>query len=329
MVEVSQAREVWTPRSVCRYTEHRIGRADRRNRRSLRAFAEWLSSSRGLSDSTIEVRIHSACTFVDSLTSRKGFSCARAFRRVTVDEIEDFFVSHSRVCGRQALRSMQSAMRLFLRFAWDRGWIERSLIGAVPSMVSYRLRNPPQGLSDDQLSKLFESRWKDGLCPRRDWAIACLLATYGVRRGQVSALGLSDIDWHEKTVDFAAHKGGKSVRQPLTDTVAEALSEYLSQERPKADSRSVFLRHRPPHVRLSPGAISVMVSTRMRRQGLPPRHPHAFRHTFATRLLRAGQPVKVIADLLGHRSLSAVAIYAKVDYSRLLQVAGEWPEAMS
>jgi integrase len=72
-----------------------------------------------------------------------------------------------------------------------------------------------------------------------------------------------------------------------------------------------------------------MVTTRMVRCGLEPRGPHAFRHAFATRLLRAGQPVKAIADLLGHRSLDAVAVYAKVDHPRLFEVAVDWPEGVS
>jgi hypothetical protein len=37
----------------------------------------------------------------------------------------------------------------------------------------------------------------------------------------------------------------------------------------------------------------------------------------------------VIADLLGHRSLAAVGVYAKVDHPRLLEVAAEWPEEVA
>lgn len=152
-----------------------------------------------------------------------------------------------------------------------------------------------------------------------------LLASYGVRRGQVSALQLADIDWRERTVDFAAHKGGKAVQHVLTESVAESLADYLRNEQPASDCDYVFLRAKPPHLRLGPTAISMMVSSRMKRFGLPPRGPHAFRHAFATRLLRAGQPVKAIADLLGHRSLNAIAIYAKVDHARLFEVAVDWP----
>jgi site-specific recombinase XerD len=67
----------------------------------------------------------------------------------------------------------------------------------------------------------------------------------------------------------------------------------------------------------------------MVRAGLPPRYPHAFRHAFATRLLRSGQSLKVIADLLGHRSLAAVSVYAKVDDVRLFECTVDWPEVAS
>lgn len=156
-----------------------------------------------------------------------------------------------------------------------------------------------------------------------------LLATYGVRRAQVSALHLTDIDWRERTIDFAAHKGGKAVRHILTQAVAEALACYLRHERPTSDCAYVFLRQHSPHLQLGPKAIYSLVRERMVRCGLPPRGPHALRHAFATRLLRAGQPVKSIADLLGHRSLDAVAVYAKVDYARLLENAVDWPEVAS
>jgi len=93
----------------------------------------------------------------------------------------------------------------------------------------------------------------------------------------------------------------------------------------------VFLRRRAPHLPLSPGALTQMIHDRVERLGIGgmPRGPHALRHAFATRLVRGGQPLKSIADLLGHRSLSATAIYAKVDHPRLFEVAAEWPEVLS
>ena len=329
MERARKATEVWSTESDRAYMLQRIQRADAWNRRTLRVFAEWLSSFRGLKPGTITVRIGSASTFVDAVTSRAGCSCARAFRSITAEQIEDFIVAYGKDHGKAALRSMQAAMRLFLRFAGTRGWVGRELVGAVPSLRSYRLSGLPRGVSDEQVTKILAAPWTRLACPLRDRAIVCLLAAYGVRRGQVSALRLADIDWREKTIGFAAHKRGKAVRHVLTGGVAHGLAEYLRRERPAGESAYVFLRHRRPHVRLSPSAISFMVRSRAVRCGLPPLSPHAFRHAFASRLLRAGQPVKTIADLLGHRSLDAIGIYAKVDHARLLEAAFEWPEVAS
>ncbi len=328
MTKKQKTRQAWSPETEAKYTRQRIERADAGNQTTLTEFAHWLADSRGLSPGTITVRIGSTSTFVDAVTSRAECSCARAFQTITVQQIEEFFVEHGKDHGMASRHSMRTAMRSFLEFAACRGWIDREMRDCVPSVIGYRLSDVPRGISDEQLSKLLATPWT-GRCPRRDHAIVLLLATYGARRAQVSALQLPDIDWHERTIDFAAHKGGKAIHHVLTDAVAEALGEYLSKERSTSDCDYVFLRHIPPHVRLSPSAISTMVGARTRRCGLPTRHPHAFRHAFATRLLRTGQPVKAIADLLGHRSLDAVSIYAKVDFARLLEAAVEWPEVAS
>jgi site-specific recombinase XerD len=72
----------------------------------------------------------------------------------------------------------------------------------------------------------------------------------------------------------------------------------------------------------------MVVRSALQRAGVScsPRGPHALRHAFATRLLHDGQPLKVIADQLGHRSLAEVSTYAKVDHARLLEAAAPWPE---
>jgi integrase/recombinase XerD len=320
---------VWSPDSEHLYMLRRIERASGANQDTLKEFSEWLTETRGLQAATITVRIASACCFVDAVTARAGESCARAFQSLTAEDVEGFFVHYGKDHGMASRRSMSSAMRSFLNFAAERGWVGRELVEAVPSLLSHRLSGLPRGLSEEQLSALLGSSWDEGRCPNRDRAIVYLLATYGVRRSQVSALQLADIDWREKTIDFAAHKGGKAVHHILTQAVAESLACYLRHERPASDCAFVFLRQNSPRLRLGPKAISSLVRARMVRCGLPPRGPHALRHAFATRLLRAGQSVKSIADLLGHRSLDAVSVYAKVDYARLLESAVDWPEVES
>ncbi len=328
MEETRETKRAWSPATQARYARRLIGRACADKRPTLRAFADWLAEVRGLAPGSITVRLGSACCFVDAVTARAGPTCVQAFRSLTPDGVEDFFVRYGKDHGMAARRSMRSAMRLFLKFAASQGWVGRELADAVPSLRSYRLSSLPRGLSDEQLSMLLGSPW-EGRSPCRDRAVVYLLATYGVRRQQVSALQFADLDWRERTIDFAAHKGGKAIHHILTQSVAEALADYLWTERPISDCDYVFLRQTSPHLRLGPFAITSLVRLRMTRCGLPQRGPHSLRHTFATRLLRAGESVKAIADLLGHRSLDAVAVYAKVDYARLLECAVDWPEVAS
>ena len=72
----------------------------------------------------------------------------------------------------------------------------------------------------------------------------------------------------------------------------------------------MFLRRRRPHLPLNPAAVTQMIRARLEGLGVAgaPRGPHTLRHAFATRLLRSGQPLKSIADLLGHRVQSGKAI---------------------
>lgn len=315
----------WLPASQDIYASNRIERARLENQATLREFAQWLSQERGLAPSSIATRLGTACSFVDEITERAGMPCAQAFGSLTPAGVEDSFVRYGKDHGPAARRSMQAAMRSFLQFAVSRGWVGRELSAAVPSLPTYRLSSVPRGLNDTELSTVLSAPWEAGRCPLRNRSIVVMLATYGVRREQVSALRFEDIDWNEGTLVFAAHKGGKAVLHTLTGAVAASLADYLRQERPVSESTHVFLRCRRPHLRLGPAAITQMVRARMVHCGLPPYSPHRFRHAFATRLLRCGQSVKAIADLLGHRSLEAVAIYAKVDHARLLEVAIDWP----
>lgn len=324
-MKVRHKRCPWSPESKRIYMLGTIERAWAECRPTLRAFADWLEA-RGLSPGTVTARISAACFFVDTITISSGTTCVEAFRSLTPDGIENFFVQYGKGHGIAARRSMSTAMRSFLKFAASQGWIGEDRSGAVPSLQCYRLSGLPRSLNDRQLSALLTSPWGPSRCARRDRAIVYLLATYGVRREQVSVLRLADIDWIEKTIDFAAHKGGKAVHHILTQTVAESLADYLRNERPISDCGYIFLRQRRPYLRLAPNAITSLVRERMVRCGLSPRGPHALRHSFATRLLQAGQSVKTIADLLGHRSLSAIGVYAKVDYARLIEVAVDWPE---
>lgn len=316
----------WCPQRVWEYASGQVSKAPREHRASLRAFSEWLRESRGLAGGSVVLRLQSVRKFLGWL----GEQPRAELRRLTARDVERFFVEFRQDHGHAAQRSLQAALRLFLRFGAERRWCSAELVGAVPVLHVYRLSEVPRGLSDDQVALALRSAPTDTEVGARDLAILSLLATYGVRRGQVAQLRLSDLDWRGRLIQFRGHKGGKPVRHALTTAVAVAVGRYVDRFRPRVDEDHVFLRSRVPHLPLNPTAISVSVSARLRQAGVnaPLRSPHAFRHAFATRLLRVGRPLKHVADLLGHRHLGSAAIYGKVDLVALRRLATEWPAVL-
>ena len=231
--------------------------------------------------------------------------------------------------GKSLRRRLQGILRNFFRFAHQQGYLQRDLAQAVPPIRTYQLSHVPQSLSEEEAQKVLEGIDRTTPVGRRDFAILQLLYTYGVRGGQIRALRLQDIQWREKQIHFAAHKGGKPVRVPLTDEAGEAVLEYLRQRRPHTACPEVFLTAKAPiHPLTDPSTVSVLVASRLRQAGIPgsPKGSHAFRFAFATRMLSQGQSLKTIADLLGHRHLNSSFIHTKVDLARLRHLPLQWPE---
>jgi integrase len=187
----------------------------------------------------------------------------------------------------------------------------------------------PRGWSEAQAQEILEAVECRSPVGLRDYAILLLLYTFGVRSGQVRALRLDDIHWSDNRIRFRAMKNGKDVWLPLTEAVGEALLGYLQQGRPVCACPQVFLTARAPYRPLRrSGNVAQIVRLYVHKAGIdaPRRGAHAFRHGFATRMLRQGHSLKAIADVLGHRRLSTTFLYTKVDFDRLEEVALAWPE---
>jgi integrase/recombinase XerD len=292
----------------------------------LDAYLKWMRHYQHASEGTLKVRSHSIAQFLEWLGSE---ATLEGLSRLTAQRIEAFFLSYAQSVGRSARRSMQSALRTFLRFCWQQGYMKQALDRAIPTLRTYKLATVPRGLSDPQAQQLLRGINRNSHAGRRDYAILQLLYTYGVRGGQVRALRLEDIDWAQNQILFQASKNGKDSRLPLTAPVGEGLLDYLQNSRPSYSYPHVFLTCRAPYHPLAHStALSAIVERHIRTAGLElsSKGAHTFRHGFATRMLHQGHSLKAVADVLGHRHLSTTFIYTKVDFNALKQVGLAWPQ---
>lgn len=292
----------------------------------LDGYLQWLRHCRHAADGTLEVRANSISRFLQWLGP---LAVAQRLADLTSENIETFFLSYAQLMGQSARRSMQTALRTFLRFCLHQGYIEHPLDRAVPVLRTYKLSTVPRGLSRQQAQKVLDSVDCSTNTGQRDYAILQLLHTYGVRGAQVRALRLEDIHWADNQILFRASKNGKDTLLPLSLEVGQSLLDYLRQARPRCSYPQVFITCRAPYHPLArSGSLSSIVMRYIRAAGInvSSRGAHGFRHGFATRMVNKGYSLKAVADVLGHRHLSTTFIYTKVDFNALKQVALDWPE---
>jgi integrase/recombinase XerD len=215
------------------------------------------------------------------------------------------------------------SLRSFFRYASYRGWCGANIAESIDAPRLYTHENLPQGPSWGEVKKLVAS--VNGTWPVqiRSRCAILLCAVYGLRVGEVCRLRLEDIDWAEERICIRRSKQRKLQTYPLTTEVGNALLRYLKEVRPRCTQREVLLTLRRPYRPVSVGALSTMTQKLQKRLGLKLKRygSHVLRHACATHLLAQGLTLKEVGDHLGHVSVAATRIYAKVDLTALREVA--------
>ena len=293
----------------------------------VQAFANFMVHERGLSN----VTVRSYCYLIDQFFNWLG-DCDVAFSAIDIDRVEQFVTgrhSGKKYCA-GTIKNRAMVLRLLFRFGANHQWCRCGIAEAIAGYQTPRVERIPKGLSGQEISRLLATTESSRPADRRDRAILSLLIVYGLRASEVCHLQLDDIDWRNSKLKVRTSKSGRTSLYPLSDSVAQSIIAYLCEVRPESEHRSVFLTLKAPPRPLAASSVSTVVVTRLRRIGITGRYKgsHVLRHSLAQRLLDNGMSMKTIGDYLGHRSIVATSVYAKVNLSALREVAlidlGEW-----
>jgi len=282
-------------------------------------FAAYQRDERGLSSATIRGQGWQVQKCLSWLGEQN-----RSFDVVSLEDVDAFLASYGkRGWCRVSVSTSAKALRAFFRHAAVRGWCSSSIAAGIDGPRLFRHEGLPVGPPWPDVQRLIASANGDSVRDIRDRAILLLLATYGLRSGEVAGLCLEDLNWESEILSISRPKQRRGHEYPLVDQVGEAILRYLQQVRPRCARREIFLTLKAPFRRLSQGALYHLVSTRLGALGtrIPRRGPHSLRHACAGHLVAEGFSLKEIGDHLGHRSAEATRIYAKVDLVGLREVA--------
>jgi integrase/recombinase XerD len=289
------------------------------------SFDTWMTELRGLSPNTRRHLRAAMCSLLEWLHEQN-----KGMAKLGIDDLDIYVAKRYAGMRRNSKASAASNLRIVLRYLHEHGHLGRDLAPLVRGPMMHALEGIPSTIDPEDVQRALAALKQDrSATGRRDYAIWMLLTTYGLRGGEIKALQLIDINWRHERLRIRHGKTGAYSDLPLLRNPANALLDYLRHGRPATTSRTVFLRAQAPY---RPLAISTplhgVVSRRLAAVGVVPtgKHgTHALRHARAVSLLRGGVSLKVIGDVLGHRSERSTAVYLKLATEDLRSVALDLP----
>jgi len=162
--------------------------------------------------------------------------------------------------------------------------------------------------TDDEVEKLLFYIQSE-IVKSRDRLIILTLLHTGVRVSELVNVKLRDVDMLSMNLTVAWGKGGKRREVPLKGDVVDAVKEYLEGERRNnkfANSEYLILTIRSS--KMDRDAVNRLLKKMERKLNIR-MHPHKFRHTFCTRLLKKGAELTTVAKLAGHASIQTTASF--------------------
>ncbi len=155
---------------------------------------------------------------------------------------------------------------------------------------------------------------RDSCSEMRDLAMIDLLASTGMRVGELVLLNRDDVDFTEREcVVFG--KGDKERMVYFDARTKLHLQAYLESR--CDDNPALIVSLKAPFNRLSIGGVESRLRELGRSLGVPKVHPHKFRRTLATMAIDKGMPIEQLQQLLGHKRIDTTLQYAMVKQSNV------------
>lgn len=230
-------------------------------------------------------------------------------RTVTTDELREYLTNYyqNSNCSKVSIDNMRRIFSSFFNWLEDENYILKSPVRRIHKIKS--MAPVKEVYSDDEMELL-----RDNCVNIRDLALIDLLASTGMRIGELVRLNRDDIDFYEREC-IVLGKGDKERIVYFDVRTKLHLQEYLNSRHD--DNAALFVSLRSPHTRLTINGIEFLVRRLGRSVGIKKCHPHKFRRTMATMAIDKGMPIEQVQKLLGHEKIDTTLHYAMVKQSNV------------
>lgn len=187
---------------------------------------------------------------------------------------------------------------------------------------NYIIKSPVRRIHKVKIGKTVKETYTDEAMEQmrdhcdnsRDLALVDLLASTGMRVGELVKLNRSDIDFHNREC-VVTGKGDKQRRVYFDARTKIHLQKYLEER--SDTNEALFVSLLAPYDRLQISGVEIRLRQFGRELNIPKVHPHKFRRTLATMAIDKGMPIEQVQHLLGHQSLDTTLQYAMVNQNNV------------
>ena len=228
---------------------------------------------------------------------------------IVTDDIRTYLTEYQarKQSSRVTIDNIRRILSSFFSWLEDEDYILKSPVRRIHKVKTGT--NIKETYSDEALELM-----RDSCTEIRDLAMIDMLASTGMRVGEMVLLNREDINFNEREcVVFG--KGDKERIVYFDARTKIHLQNYLQNR--TDDNPALFVSLQAPYNRMNIGGIEVRLRKLGNRLGLAKVHPHKFRRTLATMEIDKGMPIEQLQQLLGHKRIDTTLQYAMVKQSNV------------
>ena len=230
-------------------------------------------------------------------------------RHITTDDLRSYLNDYQQTSGatKVTVDNIRRILSSFFSWLEDEDYIVKSPVRRIHKVKVGK--TVKETYSDEALEQM-----RDHCEGIRDLALIDLLASTGMRVGELVKLNRNDIDFENREC-IVTGKGDKQRRVYFDARTKIHLQRYFAER--IDDNPALFVSLLAPYDRLQISGVEIRLRRLGRELNIPKVHPHKFRRTLATMAIDKGMPIEQVQHLLGHQSLDTTLQYAMVNQTNV------------
>ncbi len=228
---------------------------------------------------------------------------------IMTEDLRNYLTTYQTKCNvsRVTVDNVRRILSSFFSWLEDEDYILKSPVRRIHKVKT------PSSIKDTYTDEALETM-RDSCTELRDLALIDILASTGMRVGELVLLNKADINFNEREC-IVLGKGNKERIVYFDARTKIHLQNYLNSR--NDNNKALFVSLRKPYDRLTIGGIESRIRQIGKQLGMEKVHPHKFRRTLATQAIDKGMPIEQLQHLLGHKRIDTTLQYAMVKESNV------------